>query len=423
VELLATKKAGTFSFVLTVYHIHPMDIDLEHHKGEATRVHLLIEALSKPLLFWSLPFVFLSFGLPIYGRELGASALEVGGLFSIFTATTLLLRPVVGWALDRFGRRLFFITALGLYSASMFLFAIASSLSSLYLARFIQGIGSSFFWVTLYTIVADLSTQKDRGRAMGWVSEITSRGGIIGGLSGLAVLTALSEGNAWLVAFLGYAVMSLAGTWLAWKNLPETNTRLVSLLQKERLPPALLKLMVVAFATGVSQAMIAPIFIIFLQDQFTTEIGLLALAALPSGLVSAFFAARLGSLSDRFGRVWMMAAGMTGSGILAILLPHLPTLLWLAVFYTLSGITWGLSEPAEASLVGDLTGGTRFGAGYGMYEMSGQLGFTIGPLLGGLLYDTVARQTPFYINGAVLVVGAVWVVLFLRNASTAAKKE
>ncbi len=390
-----------------------MDPEFAVEDSETSQVAALARALHKPLLFWSLPFAFLSFGLPIYGRELGASALEVGGLFSIFTATTLLLRPLVGWALDRFGRRLFFITALGLYAAAMFLFAIASSLSSLYLARFIQGIGSSLFWVTLYTIVADLSTQKDRGRAMGWVSQITSRGGIIGGLSGLAVLTALSDGNAWLVVFLGYGVMSLAGTWLAWKDLPETKASQVPLFQQGRIPPALLKLMVVAFATGVSQAMIAPIFIIFLQDQFTTEIGLLALAALPSGLVSAFFAARLGGLSDRFGRVWMMAAGMTGSGLLAILLPQLPTLLWLAVFYTLSGITWAISEPAEASLVADLTGDSRFGTGYGMYEMAGQIGFTVGPLLGGLLYDSVARQTPFYINGAVLIAGALWVLLFL----------
>ena len=60
-----------------------------------------------------------------------------------------------------------------------------------------------------------------------------------------------------------------------------------------------------------------------------------------------------------------MAAGMSGSGILAITLPHLPSLLWLAFFYTLSGITWAVSEPAEASLVADLTGGSRFGSGYG----------------------------------------------------------
>jgi MFS family permease len=374
-----------------------------------------LKTLQKPLLFWSLPFVFLSFALPIFSRELGASALEVGGLFSVFTATTLLLRPIIGWALDRFGRRRFFVTALLLYTISMAAFAFATSLSGLYLARILQGIGSAFFWTTLYTIVADLSTQKDRGQALGWVSQITSRGGIVGGLGGLTIILTFSEVNAWQIIFLIYAFMTAASTYLTWKDLPETKPAEEYQVVPQRLSPSLLKLMVVAFATGISQAMIAPIFIIYLLDKFTNDFGLLALAALPSGLVSAFFAARLGGLSDRFGRIRMMAAGMTGSGILAILLPHLPSLLWLAVFYTLSGITWAISEPAEASLVAEYTGGSRLGVGYGMYEMAGQLGFTIGPVLGGLLYDVVTQATPFYINGVVLVAGALWVALFLRQ--------
>jgi MFS family permease len=385
--------------------------------SKQNQINLTLISLHKPLLFWSLPFVFLTFALPIYGRELGANALEVGGLFSVFTATTLVLRPVVGWALDQFGRRRFFIIALILYAISMLVFAAAGSLSGLYLARIIQGIGSAFFWVTLYTIVADLSTPKDRGRAMGWVSQITSRGGIIGGFGGLAVITAFSNGNAWLAVFLGFACMTAAGAWLAWKDLPETRPGHAVETVPDRLSASLMKLMVVAFVTGVAQAMIAPIYIIYLQDRFTTDIGLLALAMLPAGLVSAFFAARLGGLSDRFSRVGMMVAGMTGSGLLMILLPQLSTLLWLAVFYTLSGITWAISEPAETSLVAELTGGSRMGRSYGMYEMAGQIGFTVGPLLGGLLYDAVARQTPFYINGVMLIAGALWVAFSMRGIS------
>jgi MFS transporter, DHA1 family, multidrug resistance protein len=377
--------------------------------------NLPLNSLHKPLLFWSLPFVFLYFALPIVGREFGASALEVGGLFSVFTATTLLLRPVVGWAVDTFGRRRFFITALLLYTVSMVAFAFANNLPGLFLARIFQGLGSSFFWVTIYTIVADLSSPTDRGRALGWVSEITSRGGIIGAFGGYALLSALSGGNGWQIVFLSFAALSATGTWLAWKNLPETKLRQDIEPAREQVPPALLKLMVVAFSTGIAQAMIAPIYIIFLQDQFTTDIFLIAMAALPSGLVSAFFAARLGGLSDRFGRAWLMAIGMVGSGLLIMALPHLPSLLWLAVFYTLSGITWAISEPAEASLVAELTGDSRLGRSYGMYELASQIGFTIGPLLGGLLYDNVAKQTPFYLNGIVLVAGALWVVIFLRN--------
>ena len=71
-----------------------------------------LQRLRTGIFFVSLPFGILMFALPLVGREMGASALEIGGLFSVFALMLVIVRPLVGHGLDRFGRRPFLIAGL-----------------------------------------------------------------------------------------------------------------------------------------------------------------------------------------------------------------------------------------------------------------------------------------------------------------------
>jgi MFS family permease len=374
-----------------------------------------VETLRRPLFLWSLPFTYLYFALPIISKAFGASALEVGGLFTVFTLATLLMRPLVGWAVDRFGRKQFLVSALLIYTLAMLVFAFADSLGWLYAARFIQGVGSAFLWTAVNTIVADLTASAERGKAQGRLIEITTRGGLVGVLVAIILMTIFPQDVGWKIVMSGFAVLTLVSAVLARKSVPVTQPTTSVNTEVKPVSRQLMKLLAVVLITGVPEAMLAPIDLVYLQDKVSAAPMPLGWAFFPGALVAAFFSARLGALSDRFGRAPMMALGLAGSGLLYLLMPGLPSLVALAVVYVLSCIMWGISEPAETALVSELIGEDRRGMAYGLYDFVESLGFAIGPLLGGWLYDAVGSGSPFIINGVVLILGAGLVLVLLRG--------
>ena len=154
---------------------------------------------------------------------------------------------------------------------------------------------------------------------------------------------------------------------------------------------------------------------IFLQEKFTEEVSILALAFLPAGLVWALLSSRLGQLADRFGRKPLMVLGMATAAMTSFLIPGLGSLVLLAGLWALQALCFAAGDPAEQALVADLTGGDQRGRAYGYYAMAAGIGATFGPLVGGWLYQSVGPTVPFYANGLVLGLCTLVLINFLQE--------
>jgi len=251
--------------------------------------------------------------LPIYGKGVGANAVEIGVIFSAFSLVTIILRPIVGWLLDKFGRRIFFITGSLGYALTMVGFAYSDSVWNFVGARLLQGTASAFAMLSASAIIADVTTGRNRAQAFGKFAQASSRGSIIGAFIAFAIynmpsfVKAYNEIDLQRTLFLIYAGFALTASLIALSKLPETMQQQL----KSRQQPILwsrpwLLLIFVTLVTAAAWAMTSPILILFLQEKLNASVDLIAWAFLPSGLIWATMPSQFGRLADHFGRKPLM---------------------------------------------------------------------------------------------------------------------
>ena len=362
----------------------------------------------------STPFVFINFALPVYIDELGLGAVQLGFLYTAFMGTMLLFRPVVGWCLDRLGRRWFFTAAFVFYAGSMWAFAHGLDFPGLMLARTLQGIGASLMWVAARTIIADTTPESGRGEAMGRLSAGSVRGSIIGSFWGFTLLANLPLIEAWRIGFSGYALMAL--TALVWSLFKVDETHHVPDARPPRgmrFTPQLYRVFIIVFVSALASSLIEPIYLLFLRHKFDLHPLLLAAAFLPVGLVFAIVPRYAGAWADRVGRRRAIAIGVAAAGIVSLALPWWPHILFVAVTYLLFAVGWAIASPAQEALVADLAPEAARGRVIGAKEAAAGVGAALGPLVGGVIYEHAAPEAAFVLNGVLLLLCAVLAIRWL----------
>ena len=93
--------------------------------------------------------------LPTYFHRLGFARAEIGELMAAASIGGLVMRPMVGWALDKFGKRATLTLGKLVLMAGMLTLGTPSpSLSDLYLARILIGIGAGTIFTGFFAFVA-----------------------------------------------------------------------------------------------------------------------------------------------------------------------------------------------------------------------------------------------------------------------------
>ncbi len=195
-----------------------------------------LTVLSGAIIAPSLPLI--AEHLSRQGLDSEYAAFWVKMLLSIPALVILLCSPLMGYVIDRFGRRKVILTGLCLFAISGVWSGIYPSLSILVLSRIGLGVAVAMSMTTAITLISDYLEGPEREQFMGYFSSALSIGGmvyfILGGF--VAMLS-------WRAPFFIY-LLGIPAFFLAYCHLPEPMLEKPQQLSqdsnnKEKLPLAL----------------------------------------------------------------------------------------------------------------------------------------------------------------------------------------
>jgi multidrug resistance protein len=158
---------------------------------------------------------------------------------------------------------------------------------------------------------------------------------------------------------------------------------------------------------------VIPILPLYAQDFQATPLAIGWLTGIYSGM-QIIFTPILGRLSDRFGRRPVLLVSIVGTAVGFALMGMAQSLTLLFIARILAGITGGNISIPQA-YIADVTAPEKRSHAMGMIGAAFGLGFTFGPLIGGVM-SQISYGAPFFFAAALSVVNAVLIYVLLPES-------
>jgi EmrB/QacA subfamily drug resistance transporter len=132
--------------------------------------------------------------------------------------------------------------------------------------------------------------------------------------------------------------------------------------------------------------------------------------------VLAAFLILAGALSDHYGRRRVYAIGLGGFALTSALCGLAPTLEFLVIARLLQGAAGALMVPGALSIITQTFAEAERGRAFGLWTSATSALSLAGPLLGGLLVDTIGWRVAFLINVPILAVAIVITLRYIAES-------
>lgn len=372
---------------------------------------------------------FNSFGLiipvmPIYLQTFGAAGQVLGFIIALFAFGQFLFSPLAGSLSDRYGRKKLIIFGLLVNGLSQILFGLATETWMLFLFRFITGFGTAFIIPPVMAYAADLTTNEERGKAMGWLGASISLGFMIGpGFGGL-----LSNITLRFPFYFGGFATIVVGL-IALFILPQIKPTIMKDTKRENLLQQMarsvkasyfvLLIVVFVFQFGIAnfQSTLS-MFLTYRWDYTPTNIAIVMTVGAAVGVIIQAFV--IDALFRLIGEMKIILASLLVAALSLYGMLYVSGFFLILLTATIFSTATTLIRPAVNTLISK-TAGQEQGYAAGMNNAYMSLGNMIGPALAGTLFDW-HMNIPFTF-GAVILLGCFFLTFSWSRITTAEQKS
>lgn len=365
--------------------------------------------------------------LPLFlANVLQTGTVIIGFIEGIAESTASILKVVSGYLSDKLKNRkyLSFIGyALSCLSKPFML--IANAWGPIMAIRFADRFGKGIRTAPRDALVADSSSESDRGKAYGFHRAMDTSGAALGLVAAATVVFLLQrevvdlqlDTYRWLI-ILGIVPAFIALFFFVFIKEPPKQQGCQaagSCKTAEAAPEAALGIkfkiflcIVFIFTLGNS----SDAFLILRAQNLGNNVFFIILMLVVFNAVYALFSIPSGILSDKIGRRKVILLGWSVYALVYLGFAVLDQAWTVWLLWGLYGLYYGLAEGVARALVCDLVPENKRGAAFGMYH--GVVGITLLPasLIAGWLWQSVNPAAPFYF-GAIMAGLAVTGMLFL----------
>jgi MFS family permease len=344
--------------------------------------------------------------LPVFARSFGVGNTEVGAVISAFALMRLISSPFCGWLIKIFSERIIMATGIFIVAISSGLAGISRSYLQLLALRGVGGIGSAMFTVSAFTLLLTSVEAGVRGRAAGFFQA----GFLIGGITGPAVGGVLAAISLTAPFFFYAGTLVIAGTvgllLLRRRSAEPTETvepvSFRAVVGDARYQAACVTNLAQGWTSFGVRSSLVPVLVVELLHRPASWTGIAFACA---AVVQTIAVGPAGRFTDTVGRRPAMILGGTVAAVSIMAVPFAPNIWLLIVVLCVYGVASAFLGTAPAAAVGDAAG-SRSGTAVAVFSMCADIGAIIGPLVAGLLADTLSYAAAFGAGAILMLIAA-----------------